>query len=1155
MKRIKSILAILLIAATALYAQGLELNPESSGNFKLYDSYGERIDNSTCLEEGGYIVVTDSDPVRFDSIYGDIVLSPHSLFAITSLDQDNPSIYLIDGAANFLIKQEYTLSIYTPTSRLITSAEGEFYVVTSSNEELFINLSENAAYVFDGISGKTTQLDALCFSSLLSGAIDEEIDKDTYELFSYFKLLDLSEPIPEKADLSVAAQHLLVPSLPVFNEVNTAFASPAVPMMNVEKVELISRPEAPRFVDRTVSDDEYIALDLQPIPDTPTLRKRDSVLLLDAPVVKVLESRIDESLQSPEVGAISDRGNILLPYQENKTELITGERKKNSFSLDFLLKMRAAADSGTGEHSLRSSIVPKLEYGSFLLQLNIDPNSIMSIAEKSAEEKTLPFYLSYGISFLEGLYYRSFDERFVVAIDKTTTLLGDSVGLFDGIVHDWDGVDEKLSLNLQTRGNILNWRLFSPDISFANYADSDPRLILGTDFKFNFAENLPFSLGFEMMADIPYMRAADTSLYPAAYIDIPFIDNNTASFGMRLAYILAIDGISMEDFSFSDMGILFSFPLVMRNDVNFNFGGMYQTGSIYYGRLSEYYVNDHSTNSKLALFLEGDILFDDIKLAVNSFVNFDTERMKFLTDESYIDFSLGFGIGNIDFIFGARKTNFLDFENFYRKSDLYAGIGADTGSLSSRMLFRFTDGKPQMVYEGSIAMIDLDNVEQKDSTRPVDLQFEMGFERLLDHELVFKFVPILGFGTASNNFSLRVPLMLRLSENSIGLSPIKGDEWWTMFQGRIDKRVLFDSITDIFSLIEGFNFGSDDSFIHMKASRIMRKNDILFDNYMPFQGLSMEAGLKFKNLSISAYVDDLESPKIFDLSIGIYPFDSDSSGLIISSPTEIILKSMDDLTIKSFPGMTLHVPFLEEKLQTNIFVYGEMTATYDENSDAPVTEIIYDFENGKFYGYLLGAEIKWDDPDTFRLGLSGGIHSGLLAPNMFNAFTAFNPDLSVSASAVDDEDQGNAGEAEEDVKNNTYWLVADFALYFKSFNMFGKYSVPDMAKMISRLDDYTRDILTLGIDFTLPNGVGMELNLSRQAFASSVGDIADDFFGYMNSNLTIYSASITKNYDNLSLKAEFKTGALWEKNEDTPVNAYHRVETVPSLTITTRIGF
>lgn len=1196
-KKIKTILAVLLLCILPVMAEGLVVSSSSSHDFNLYDAYGKAIPNTTPIDKGGYIVQTENSYVQFESAYGDILLYPDSLFVVTSMDYDDASIYLIYGEANFFIKEELSLSIYTPTSRLLTTNSGEFYVRSTDNEEWFFNLSSYTANVYDDISKTTSTLHPLSFTSSIENKVDIRLDEEAYKVFSYFDTIPFNMGVPERPTIQEVVTRLNIPAAPVFTDMvytlipmkpevyaEQAILYPAAPELSVRTVDLVLVPEAPRFIEEPADSavpekvsspiiietklvgemEDAVQVEtkemMTPVKQTgstpqgkplpPVFLEKKSVLKLEAPEVQVFDRVVDPTMSPMELERIAKGPNTIYLDQEN--DLLVGERKKNSFSVDFLLKMRAAADSESGETSLRSSIIPSLSYGSFLLQFSIDPARIAAAVEK---EEELPFYLSYGISFLEALYYRSFDERFVVAIDKTTTLHGDSVGLFDGKVHDWDGINEALSLDFSIKGDRASFRLFSPDISFNNYAEENPLLAIGSDFRFNPSGSWPFRLGLEVMAELPYKQLEDTILFSSLYTDIPFMDDETMSFGMRMALTKAIDFQDPFSSLSENTGILFSFPLSLPSS-SFNFGGMYQHGEVYYGRLNYSYQNQHNIDSKFALFAEGDLLLNNLQLSLNSFMNLDTQSMVFLKDESYLDLSLGFSIGNINFILGARKTNFLDFSNYFKNSDAYIGIGAKTGSLSSSTIFRFTNGKPQMTYSGSISMIDLNNdAAGAEGTDILSLMFDMGFTRLLGNQLIFEFSPILKIGGEENYLSLRIPLYLSLHDDKINLTTLKADEWWTMFSPPIDNLVLFDSITDIFTLIDGFKFSTPQSIFFLEASRDLKKNDILFDNYESFEALAFSGGLKFKNLELLFYVDDMEAPKIYETSLGIYPIDSSQGGgLIFSFPVEIMLWNFETFTLKAFPGATLHLPFLSDRLHFNFFIYGEMTAIY-EKGKAPTTEIIYDFDNEKFYGYLLGGEVKWEDENVMA-GVSGGIHSGLLAPNMFNSFTAFNPDKSVSASVpVDTLDDVTGGDKEEDIKENSYWMIAEFALYFEKMDMFVKYSVPDMVKMINDFENYTRDIFSFGIDFTLPNGVGMDARISREAFASTIDDIGTDFLDYFNSPLTIYSASITKSFDNLSLKAELSTGALWTKKDDTPINSYHREKTLASLTISTRIGF
>ena len=83
MKRIITAL-ILLLSISSLFAVNLDLTV-TSGDFELYDAYGQRCDGATVSDLEGLIVLTDDEEVTFSTVYGDITLSENAIFSVLSL--------------------------------------------------------------------------------------------------------------------------------------------------------------------------------------------------------------------------------------------------------------------------------------------------------------------------------------------------------------------------------------------------------------------------------------------------------------------------------------------------------------------------------------------------------------------------------------------------------------------------------------------------------------------------------------------------------------------------------------------------------------------------------------------------------------------------------------------------------------------------------------------------------------------------------------------------------------------------------------------------------------------------------------------------------------------------------------------------------------
>lgn len=770
-------------------------------------------------------------------------------------------------------------------------------------------------------------------------------------------------------------------------------------------------------------------------------------------------------------------------------------------------------------------------YGGLNLSFSIDLNRILN--QTGRKDSSLPFWLSYGLSFIDRFEYHSSDEGFTVALNRTDPLIGDALGLFPGVVHEWDGVDEKLSLNSILKSSKISFRIFAEDLSFSNYDETDPRMILGSGISFTPFSVWPFSLSFSLISDYAYKMPENTRLFPSVHADIPILNTSSFLLSFRLGYIQAITDYENWKTNFHDNAYYAGLPFSFGNTV-ISVGAMLQGKSIRYNMFNPQF-NMQTEARPIALFIDGDMTTRYFDLALNVFFNYDQQADLIIWQDSYFDISLGFKLGNIDFLVGARRQGEIT-KGFFESSDYFLGIETQTGSLKSKLQFRVLDGKPQLGFTSSFALIDLENLDmEKKGERFFDLKFDLGFDKLMGKRAYFILTPILFLGNDDYNIAFRFPFYLQVEDSRFVMISVKADEWWDVFKPISSVYDFFDSITDVFQLVEQISLGTDKSFIHLKANRYSTRNDIFFDNYRSFDALSLEAEFNFHNMKIGAYIDDLEAPRIMDISLGIYPFDSEGWGLLVNTPTEIKAKSRNDYDITTFIGASLYIPFFNNKLDFSFYVYSEISAKYIDGIPEDI-RIVYDFENNRFFGYLIGAAVNWTNRNL-SVGLSGGINSGKLNPNTYNAFTSLNPD----------KEKPNT-----DVEGISAYIVADFRLEFDFISLVVKYTMPNIVSIFKDFNNYSGDMFTIKFNYMIPNGVGLSFQISRTDFISTLNTIFD-YNNYFNSPSTIYAVSLLKEFDNMALEATFGTGAIYERGEY--MNSYNLVEVAPMLRIKTRIGF
>ena len=67
----------------------------------------------------------------------------------------------------------------------------------------------------------------------------------------------------------------------------------------------------------------------------------------------------------------------------------------------------------------------------------VDPMHIKSAWDESSRD--VYGWLGYAFDFIDEIRYRSIDESVILAVDRYSTLSGDTLGLYSGLMHGWDG--------------------------------------------------------------------------------------------------------------------------------------------------------------------------------------------------------------------------------------------------------------------------------------------------------------------------------------------------------------------------------------------------------------------------------------------------------------------------------------------------------------------------------------------------------------------------------------------------------------------------------------------------------------------------------------------------------------------------------------------
>ena len=246
MKKILSLLMIALtVSFTAVAAPALSL-VEGDG-LTLYAPDGSILDSSTDIGESGMVIRTSDTASTFASDYGDIYLKENSLLAVTGFDISDPSLYLVYGAMNIVMKSDLQMTVFTTSSAALLPGEGEYAFISTDTEESLLNLSSSTLSAYDGIRGLDVTVEPMEKVDYMAWPRDiEPVSEEDYYAVSVVD--DESRFVPAapeaEATTDVESEEKVVnvtppaPSLATEPKVET---EPPVPVV----IDMTRKPDAP----------------------------------------------------------------------------------------------------------------------------------------------------------------------------------------------------------------------------------------------------------------------------------------------------------------------------------------------------------------------------------------------------------------------------------------------------------------------------------------------------------------------------------------------------------------------------------------------------------------------------------------------------------------------------------------------------------------------------------------------------------------------------------------------------------------------------------------------------------------------------------------------------------------------------------------------
>ena len=788
--------------------------------------------------------------------------------------------------------------------------------------------------------------------------------------------------------------------------------------------------------------------------------------------------------------------------------VISGELK-DSFSFDIGLLGRAYTDS-LGNTSVRAAIQPVFSLGSFRAALNIDPMHIKSAWDESSRD--VYGWLGYAFDFIDEIRYRSIDESVILAVDRYSTLSGDTLGLYSGLMHGWDGENQALSFNHEYHSTYYSHRLWFDDLTMTRSYDvngiEEGWSTAGLSFAFSVSESYPLTFRLEALASISHSDIKDSILYPEVSIDIPFVYTGTSYIGLRAGAATMLSGDYTAN-PFTENGYLVSVTLPLRfGGFSAEVGAAYSTGNLHYGNAGSSF---YSAPAGEYVTIIGKAGYENRWFGIDfrTWFDIDTASVSFVNGNGYADVTAYINLWGVRIFGGFRARDVLAFSDYDKNSGFFAGLSSDAGPVSAYIKAAYMDQAWSLTAGASVSAFgrDKERTEGYSSTLPVGFELETGFTNAYSSAYTPEILvmPVISFGSGLTEAAFRAPIKMAFDDaGSLYLAGMNGRKLWDFGTGSDDNKI-YRAITDSFALIDHITLGDGhDTIAYLLAERGYRKNGTLFSDYGWNDALSLRIGFNFPNLAIGIYADNMEAPHISEFSIGFYPIDLDSLSFSINVPMEMLFASSETYELLMYPEFRIDIPFYG--FRVSAFIMGEMGTKYRDGI-ATETNVIYDFQNGTFYDYLIGAELAYSG-NGMDISLQTGYRSGRIGPDLFNEFTARN---------------GRIISSMTDISDPGWYIKAAYSLDFGYVDFGISYAIDSIVAMFSDIDNgrYS-DTLSISLGGMVSDSARLYGRFARCDFASSFSK-GLGFTDYMLSPDTIFALGADFTFGIVGFNAELRT--------------------------------
>ena len=622
------------------------------------------------------------------------------------------------------------------------------------------------------------------------------------------------------------------------------------------------------------------------------------------------------------------------------------------------------------------------------------------------------------------------------------------------------------------------------------------------------SQSSDLNAGLALLATVNHGDLSQTAFYPQFFVYRDFTDFTGASLSLQLNSALRI---SPE--GFDGWGMALSLPLTTKN-LSFTSGLALTGGALQYGEYLNGYYTRRENEDTLMLFSRLLYEIEDFSVVIDMQLPIDLDPFRIIKGEDYFSVEASTDFFGISLDGGFRTRGlFTDFSRAVREyREAFVSLGYSNRAISTDISFSI-DQNRQSSLTLSATLSSYHALFSRDgnlSTSPgwLDIALYTGYMQEPSPSVFLR--PVIRFNwSRESNIALRIPLSFSIEDGAITLSSgSRNDDWFDFGFGRDSTfNVVYDFITDVFSLVESIHIGGKDIGIYLNAERKGIADISLFSdtyrNYGKENSLSLLFGFSVKEKAdVKAFVNNMERPEIFALSIAVMPMGDDGPRLILDSAVNILF-SEDDYKAETALEMSLEKDF-REGISTALYVN-----TYLDFSPHDFNLHITSADD-----LSLSAGLRFEaQSGRFTFPLSLGFNSGKAREYYFDAFTYRNHDSIGSTPFLEG--------FHFFLKSGIRWESGRFALSVDwQIN-----SLPSLFE-----DCESDDILALGFSYSTGDFL-ISLDFIRRNLVSSLKDPGNPEAFFLNDD-SVFSISVEKTLGHLSFQASLYAAQRYEADDE-----------------------